>query len=114
MLRKHIVQSWLLLIIIVSMQLVSSFHIHESHPVIENVKCEMCSHHVHHSGHFTSDQYHMHPCLSCQISSNEYIAPQVTHLASVFQHVVIIDSRFFSVLPICTFNRWLSRAPPVI
>lgn len=110
---RHTAQSWLLLLIIVSMQLVNAFHIHEPH-FVASVECDMCAHHIHHSGHLTGDQYHMHPCLSCQLSSNEYIEPQTTVLASAQQRVVELDCCPIQMLPVTTSTIWQSRAPPAI
>ncbi len=107
-------QTWLLLAIIVSMQLVNAFHFHEPQPVVAEVECDMCAHHMHHSGHFTGDQYHMHPCLSCEISNNNYITPNVTHLATIQQRVEKLESELIQVLPVVNSSNWQSRAPPVI
>ena len=106
--------SVLLLTIIVSMQLVNAFHFHEPQLVLNDVACDMCAHHMHHSGHFNGDQYHMHPCLSCEISSNSFIEPLITHLASVKQCVIKIESYFINALPVVASIHWSSRAPPTI
>lgn len=110
---KPQVYSLLLLTIIVSMQLVNAFHFHSPRVVVNDVKCEMCVHHMHHSGHFNGNQYHMHPCLSCEISSNNFIEAPITQLPIVKQCVLKIESYFINSLPVVACIRWSSRAPPL-
>lgn len=111
--QQHIVYSWLLLLIIVSMQLVNSFHFHEPQ-ITTKVECDMCSHNIHHSGHLTGDQYHMHPCLSCLLSSNEFIEPQSTHISSTHQFIVKLEVCPFQTKPITYPTSCPSRASPLI
>lgn len=111
---RHQAQSYLLLAVIVLMQLVNAFHIHEPQKAVENVVCDMCSHHIHHSGHLISDQYHMHPCLTCQVGGNQYIAPQVLRLAVAQQQVTHLVFPSTISLPVSIIVYRQSRAPPVI
>ena len=111
---RHLAQAWILLSIIVSMQIINAFHIHIPQVIVENVVCDLCEHHMHHSGHFINDQYHMHPCLSCQISSNEYLALGTTQLIHAQQQVSIIECPSLLILPVASPILRQPRAPPVI
>lgn len=96
------------------MQVVDAFHIHHPQVVIENVDCDMCSHHVHHSGHFTGDQYHMHPCLLCQMANYEFALPLNTLINNVKQVVRKIET-VLAQHKLATFtSSRSSRAPPAI
>ena len=111
---RHKAPSFLMLAVIISMQLVNVFHIHEPQEVIENVVCDMCSHHVHHPEHIISDGYHMHPCLMCQVCSNQYVTPQVLHLSCAQLQITRLDNQPLIALPVTTIIHRQSRAPPVI
>lgn len=104
---------WLLLIVLLSMQGLNSVHIHEPQLVeVEEVNCDMCAHHVHHSGHFMGDQYHMHPCLSCQITSNQHFTIPTTQTLTPQRldcHDVIVKT---PSLPAVTLRQCQGRGPP--
>lgn len=107
--------TWLLLSIMISMQAINAVHIHEPLEItVEDLKCSMCMHHVHHSGHFSSEQYHMHPCLSCQINSFQHFTLQSAITWDIPQGETTLEiSQVFS-LPAATPSQRQSRAPPVI
>jgi hypothetical protein len=76
---KRIGIAWLLLSVFVSMQLLSGFHHHE---VVANgaIDCMECTHHIHHSGHFTTAVEHLTECPLCQFLSLIYTAATTTVL----------------------------------
>lgn len=107
--------TWLLLAILLSMQAINAVHIHEPQALHANEEyCEMCAHHIKHYSHISADDYHMHPCLLCQINSNYQFTLHSTPLWTVQQSVTTIDCPQTLLLPAIIPNHRQSRAPPVI
>ena len=106
--------TWLLLSIMISMQAINAVHIHEPLEItVEDSKCSMCVHHVHHSGHFSSEQYHMHPCLSCQINSCQHFTLQSAIVWDIQLQETTLEISQAVSLPAATLSQTQSRAPPV-
>ncbi|MBR5639131.1 MAG: hypothetical protein IKW83_05135 [Muribaculaceae bacterium] len=105
--------AWLLLTILLSMQAINAVHIHEPQVVPIEDYCDMCAHHVKHYSHISSDRYSMHPCLSCMISSSQYVTSQPALLLAVQQSVCTIDCPQTISLLAATIKHRQSRAPPM-
>ena len=87
--RKRIISAWLLLSIFVSIMMLSTLHRH--HPIADPATyCEACTHHVHHSGHFTTAYEHLDDCVLCQFISLTFVAAAVAAVAVIFNVLLIL------------------------
>jgi len=110
---KRIVSAWLLLSIFVSMILLSDLHHHE---IVANaaIDCADCTHHVHHSGHFTVDASHMNDCVLCQFLSLVYTPAAILLVIIPFYLITqVIPSNIKIVCRKADLYK-STRAPPFI
>lgn len=110
---KRIVSAWFLLSIFSSMILLSGLHHHES-MVNAAIDCVDCTHHVHHSGHFTVDTHHMDDCVLCQFLSLVYTPASILLVGIPFCltiQIILSNHNFVC----CKVNLYkATRAPPFI
>jgi hypothetical protein len=110
---KRIVSAWLLLSIFASMIFLSGLHRHEA---VANVAidCADCTHHMHHSGHFTVDANHLDDCILCQFLSLVYTPAAVLQVAIPFNTTIqVIPSDINFVCHEVDLYK-TTRAPPFI
>jgi len=69
------------------MILLSGLHQHEE-MAGATIDCADCTHHIHHSGHFTADTNHMDDCVLCQFISLVYTAAAILLVAIPFSHTI--------------------------
>jgi len=110
---KRIVLTWFLLSVFSSMILLSGLHHHES-VVNAAIDCADCTHHVHHSGHFTVDANHMDDCVLCQFLSLVYTPATILLVVIPFSLTiqVILSNNNFICYKVDLYKS--TRAPPFI
>ena len=91
----------------------SGLHRHEA---VANVAidCADCTHHMHHSGHFTVDANHLDDCILCQFLSLVYTPAAVLQVAIPFNTTIqVIPSDINFVCHEVDLYK-TTRAPPFI
>ena len=89
--------------------------LHRHHPIADPATyCEACTHHVHHSGHFTTAYEHLDDCVLCQFLSLVYCAA-ATILAAIPACLTIRITPSNVIILCCKAGQHDStRAPPFI
>lgn len=105
--KRHIA-SWSLLAVFLSMQLLSSFHVHELDSVA-TVQSE-CAHH-HCSGHLTQPTAQLHQCLLCQFLTLSMLVGTLLVIIPI-RFIFSTNLRVFHFISIEAVGVKSTRAPP--
>lgn len=110
---KRIVSAWLLLSVFTSMILLSGLHHHEA-VMNAAIDCADCTHHVHHSGHFTIDTSHLDDCVLCQFLSLVYTPAVILLVVIPFSLTIrgILSNINFEYCKVVLYKS--TRGPPFI
>jgi hypothetical protein len=95
------------------MLMMSSLHHHSAPGALQTV-CLECLHHIHHSGHLTTEQAGIDNCVLCHFQSLPFIAAVVVELGLIvrkfYSPLILSESAYqsdYSGIP-------TTRAPPYI
>ena len=84
---KTIAVAWFLLSVFVSVIMLSGLHHHET---VANAAscCVDCTHHVHHSGHFSKATNQLDDCVLCQFLCLVYTASTTTIITLAVSYIL--------------------------
>ena len=111
--RKRQSVAWILLSIILSMLLFSSFHVHEEYEGGEQ-DCYQCASHQPHAGHFSLATQGVQDCILCQLISVPYLIAAVVVVAAPLHLHGKAHSLRASFLPYSPVGFVKLRAPPFL